>query len=91
LAVAVNAGTIESRNGSAKAAPIPRKNVRRGEIFEININRLQARTAAMAEGRGSSQRHVLAGRRGRCCSPPGLRFHLKRDALDNPITNDEKR
>lgn len=39
FASGVSAGTIASSNGSAIAAPIPRRNVRRGsDIFEMNIN-----------------------------------------------------
>ena len=38
FAMAVNAGTIASRNGSATAAPIPRRNVRRGsDSFVMNM------------------------------------------------------
>jgi hypothetical protein len=35
LAPSANAGTIDSRNGSANVAPIPRSMVRRGNDFMV--------------------------------------------------------
>ena len=37
IVLAANAGAIASRNGSAIAAPIPRKNVRRGSALRVII------------------------------------------------------
>jgi len=45
FAMAVSAGTIASRNGSATVAPTPRRNVRRGnDSFEMNMFSPSART-----------------------------------------------
>jgi hypothetical protein len=40
LAGAAKAGTIESRNGSATAAPTPFRNVRRGSALPVTIIRV---------------------------------------------------
>ena len=82
FAVAVNAGTIESSSGRATVAPIPRKNVRRGNdrlVMNIGANSPQkTRLAADFTAGSSTSSDVLI----RCRN--GVLF-------TTPSTIDEKR
>src|SRR3954470_23197182 len=75
VAAADSAGTIASSNGSASAAPTPRRNVRRGKaifvmiIYLLSLIRMLLNTLLLTRRRGSAL--FLEGR------PP----HLERRAL----------
>src|SRR3954471_4203585 len=57
----VNAGTIDSRNGSASVTPAPRRNVRRGmNFFETNITSSSIRRVPQAVLRLDAHLKLLA-------------------------------
>jgi len=58
-ASAVLAGTMASSSGSATAAPIPRRNVRRGrEVFVMNIANLTCESLPGSRASRRDSRHL---------------------------------
>src|SRR5262245_26740991 len=72
-AIAVAAGTIASSSGSARAAPAPRRNVRRGNAFLV-ITMWRSPVSSLARGGCRGDRHLAA------TGPP----HLERRAVHDP-------
>ena len=81
LASGVSAGTIASRNGSAMAAPMPRRNVRRGsDILEMYIRASNSRCAgccadAHLERRAADDAEHESTRTGSRVAPLRARSH----------------